>query len=64
MTSGDDNISAGATTADPYNTSKVQVQVPAGMGPGTQMQIPHPTSGQPVIVTVPPDAKPGGVVHC
>jgi len=49
--------------ADARELQLVQFEVPAGMGPGMQMQVTHPRTGQVVTVTLPPDAVPGGTVQ-
>jgi hypothetical protein len=36
------------------------VQLPPGANPGQQLQINHPQTGQPMIITVPPGVVPGG----
>lgn len=38
-----------------------QVQVPQGVSPGMQIQVPHPQTGQLLVVSVPQGVPPGGV---
>lgn len=40
-----------------------QVQVPAGVFPGTQLQVQNPVTGQMMMVVVPEGAPPGGVFN-
>ncbi len=40
-----------------------QVQVPAGVVPGMQIQVQHPQTGQMLIVTVPQGVNPGGIFN-
>ena len=37
----------------------VQITVPEGAGPGTQIQIMNPMTGQPLMLTIPDGAVPG-----
>jgi hypothetical protein len=50
-----------AATSVPVQPFTFQVQVPPNVRSGQQIQVAHPQTGQPLIVTVPTGVPPGGI---
>ncbi|KAL9185215.1 hypothetical protein ACHAXT_002992 [Thalassiosira profunda] len=60
---GEVEIGLNGTGAAPAGQLTFPVQLPPNMGPGAQIQVPHPQSGQMLVVTVPNGVAPGGVFN-